>query len=136
MMVAGKYVIEETVERLIGSIEGVVVKKLKNMFDPTIVEELNQKIQEYKNLLQQIEEFVKNEVLDIIENMIGPFEEILKKAGEILKTINTIRTIEKYVRWGSRVLACLSPPGWGCLWILAQEVLVTCCWKSGGDLLV
>ena len=123
MMVAGKYVIEETVERLIGSIEGVVVKKLKNMFDPTIVEELNQKIQEYKNLLQQIEEFVKNEVLDIIENMIGPFEEILKKAGEILKTINTIRTIEKYVRWGSRGLACLSPPGWGCLWILAQEVL-------------
>ena len=107
MMVAGKYVIEETVERLIGSIEGVVVKKLKNMFDPTIVEELNQKIQEYKNLLQQIEEFVKNEVLDIIENMIGPFEEILKKAGEILKTINTIRTIEKYVRWGFKVLACL-----------------------------
>ena len=46
MMVAGKYVIEETVERLIGSIEGVVVKKLKNMFDPTIVEELNQKIRE------------------------------------------------------------------------------------------
>jgi hypothetical protein len=39
------------------------------------------------------------------------------------------------VRWGARVIACLSPPAWGCLWILAEAALdlmmqkvVETCW--------
>ena len=39
------------------------------------------------------------------------------------------------MKWGARVIACLSPPGLGCLWILAQSVLekaaakvVDTCW--------
>jgi hypothetical protein len=134
MQMVGAHVVRQTIQRLVQSLEDGVTKKLQTLFDPDKIAKIEENIQQIKDLHKSLEEAAKMAVESLVERMIGPYEEVLKKIDNVKDIVSDINTIIKRVRWGARVLACLSPPGWGCLWIvgeagldyLAGKVVETC----------
>src|SRR5829696_4527093 len=64
-----------------------------------------------------------------------PYEDHIKTIASVASGLSKVADVVNKVRWGARVIACLSPPGWGCLWILAESVIeglaarvVETCW--------
>src|SRR5215204_1751571 len=52
-----------------------------------------------------------------------PYEDHIKTIASVASGLSKVADVVNKVRWGARVIACLSPPGWGCLWILAESVI-------------
>jgi hypothetical protein len=132
---AGSYVIQKTVDRLLESLATGVTEKVKALFNFDGVTAVEEKLAEIKKLQDDLEKRAVDTVDGLLAKTVGPYIEKLKEIEEVQRAVSDILQIVNLVRWGARVIACLSPPGWGCLWILAESVIeelaaraVETCW--------
>ena len=132
---AGSYVIQKTVDRLMESLETGLTEKAKALFNFDGVTAVEEKLAEIKKLQDDLEKKAVETVEGLLGKTVGPYLEKLKEIEEVQRVVSDILQIVNLVRWGARVIACLSPPGWGCLWILAESVIeglaarvVETCW--------
>lgn len=129
LKLALSFVVGETAERLLTSLQEGVSKKLQTLLNPTDLldpdrqEELQAKIEELKALQAKLEETALKSIESLVEMTIGPWAKTLEQLEDVQKLVSNFTTIVNLVRWGARVVACLAPPGWGCLWILVQSLL-------------
>jgi microcompartment protein CcmL/EutN len=119
----GKFVIDQVVNRLMDSLIAGVTEKLKSLISGDAVEELEKKAEEVKKLQAELEKKAVETVESMLGKTVGPYVEKLKTIEDVTSAVSDIVQIVNLVRWGARVIACLSPPGWGCLWILAESVI-------------
>ena len=131
----GKFVIDQVVNRLMDSLVTGVMEKLKSLISGDAAEELEKKVEEVKKLQAELEKKAVDTVESLLGKTVGPYLEKLKAVEDVTEAVSDIVQIVNLVRWGARVVACLSPPGWGCLWLIAESVLdrlaaevVDSCW--------
>jgi hypothetical protein len=123
LKLAGSYVISKVVDRLMESLTTGLIEKAKALFNFDGVTEVEAKVEEIKKLQADLEKKAIDTVEGLLGKTLGPYLEMLKQIEEVQRVVSDIVQIVNLVRWGARVIACLSPPAWGCLWILAQSVI-------------
>jgi len=123
MKMAAAFVIGQVTDRLMQSLVTGVTEKLKSMIAPEFQEELALKAQELEKLKDELERKAVDTVEALLGKTLGRHLEDLKKIDEVYNLVGDIATVINWVRWGARVVACASPPAFGCLWILAEGLL-------------
>jgi hypothetical protein len=129
----GGIVVQRTLTVLSQSLVQGVTDKLKSLFnpeelleqflDPEKREAFDNKVAEFKKLREDLETKAVDSAEDMLERVFGPYDALIEKVDTVRKIVSGITRIISLVRWGARAIACLSPPAWGCLWILAEAVL-------------
>ena len=118
-----KFVAGRVTERLMLSLSTGVMNKLTAL----IPAELSEEIEIQKVKIEKIREDIEKKALDTVDQLLekafGVHLKDLERLHDVYRSLDAIVTIVNLVRWGARVIACLSPPAWGCLWILAEGAL-------------
>ena len=123
LKIAGRMIVQRTTQHLANSLTKGVEQKLKDLIPEDRVEDFNAKIEEIRELADSLEKAVVETVEGLVERTIGPYAKHIEAVADVASKLSTANKIIKAVRTGARILACLSPPGWGCLWILAESVI-------------
>lgn len=123
LKIAGRLLIERTAQHLADSLKTGVAQKLKSLIPEDKIEEFEEKVKEVETLADDLEQRAVETVEGLVGKTIGSYAKHIETISEVADTLSTVTSIVDKVRWGARVIACLSPPGWGCLWILAQSVI-------------
>jgi hypothetical protein len=129
---AAGHIVSKTAERLKTSLTEGTQKKLKSLIGGT---EIESRIKEVTDVVKGLESGVVEKLEDVGNGVVEKYKSVLDKIENVKEIVGKGLSIVDKVRWGARVIACLSPPGVGCLWILAQSVLekaaarvVDTCW--------
>jgi hypothetical protein len=123
LKIAARFMIDRTAGYLIQSLKTGVGKKLRSLIPEEGIEEFEAKVAEIEALAADLENRAKETIEGWVRGIIGPYEGYINTIEAAANTLSTINEVIKKVRWGAQAVACLSPPAWGCLWILAQSVL-------------
>lgn len=123
LKIIAKFVVGRVTDRLMASLSTGVINKLTALIPPAVSEELEVQKEKVEQIRASIEKKALDTVDQLLEKAFGVHLADLQKLGEIYQTLQAIPTLINLVRWGARVIACLSPPAWGCLWILAEAAL-------------
>ena len=130
-----KFMIGQVVDKLWDSLAMGVAAKVKALIPEHITEEIDAKVEEVKALQEKLEQSAYAKLQPMIDELTAPYQEEMKKLHELQDLVSDITSLINIVRWGARVIACLSPPGWGCLWLLGEAaldkflgMLVDTCW--------
>jgi hypothetical protein len=123
LKIIARVMIDRTAGYLIQSLKTGVGKKLRSLIPEEGIEEFEAKVEEIKAKAADLEQRAKETIEGWVTSIIGPYEGYINTIEEVANTLNDIKKVVETVKWGARAVACLSPPGWGCLWILAQSVL-------------
>ncbi len=127
----GKYMVEKTIDLILNSIIQGAKAKLQQFIDSIIPDDVDKYIEEIKRIQSDFEKIA----VEKVESLFEPYLEHFKTFKEIEEKASSLMTIINLVRWGARVIACLSPPAIGCLWAIASGILeeiaarvVDSCW--------
>ncbi|MEO8337113.1 MAG: DUF4157 domain-containing protein [bacterium] len=141
---AARLLVQRTASELFGSFQRGATDWIKSLLPVEAVETLQEKVNEIDALQKEIEDKVKAEVEDLLGKTVGPYEELVKDFETAAQAAAAVAAVINLVKWGTRVVACVSPPAWGCLWLLAQPAIeylaslaVESCWfqKAAAPLL-
>jgi hypothetical protein len=134
LKIAARFMVDRTAKHLVDSLKTGVGQKLTSLVEEGI-EGAESKVKYIEGLASDLEGRVKDTIDALVESTIGPYQGYIDTISKYAEELREAADIISKVRWGARLLACLSPPGWGCLWILAQPViekfaswLVDRCW--------
>lgn len=122
MVKAGDLIFDETIELLVASLESGLKNKVQQLIplDPEKLSEMaDQNFPQLKELEKKIESLEK-EVETRLGEINKKFENELEMIKEIAKDAETLGTI---IKWAVVALNCASPPGWGCLKLLAKKLI-------------
>ncbi|NTX10342.1 DUF4157 domain-containing protein [Myxococcus sp. CA056] len=136
LKVAGRILVDRTFDQLIQSLVGGVEDKIQEWTGVDTEEAMDA----LAGRMNEIKDQVQRAAMENLEQLLG--ESVINGVITVLDQLNEFQTmvadigrLVSYARWGLRLLECLSPPGWGCLWILAQAVgeallaeVVASCW--------
>lgn len=135
LKVAGRVLVERTAQHLVNSLKKGVEQELKSLIPEDKIEEFEAKVAEITAFADDLERRAVETVEALVEKTVGPYVKHIETISDFADKLSTVTEVVSKVRWGARVIACLSPPGWGCLWILAESVmekfaswLVDNCW--------
>jgi len=155
LLIVGGAIVRRTSEIVAGAVASCTEERLQSMFGGDIdrVEEEVSKLEVGGVTIEQLSQmeekqltahFVGNELADIIidlkdgtfaEKIFGPFEKEIDKIATAFDTLSKAATVIDIIQWAIRVVACLSPPAIGCLWLIAESALswafsmfVRSCW--------
>ena len=120
---AGRFLITRTSKELVGSLKTRVLTYLESLIPEDKIEEFEAKVKELTDFATELEHSAVQTVEDFVKKTVGPYLGYVETIMDVAEKLGEITSIIDKVKWGARVIACLSPPGWGCLWILAQSVL-------------
>lgn len=130
-----RFLIGRVADRLWDSLTTGVERKLRSLIPDEINEQIEERVRDIRDLQSRLERSAVHNVEAMIREVVGPYEDEIRQLEEIQRVVSDIATIINLVRWGARVIACLSPPGWGCLWLLGEAaldqalaLLVETCW--------
>ena len=134
-LIAG-FVIGKVANRLMQSLITGVGKKLTEWIGPENMEELEQKKEQMEKIRDDIEAKISDTADQLLEKLFGVHLKDIEKLRETYEFIRDyVAPLISLVRWGVRVIECLSPPAFGCLWILAEaaadfilQKLAETCW--------
>jgi uncharacterized membrane protein YgcG len=101
-----------------------VAAKLKALIAPETVEELESKVESIRKMKDDLEQSALQDVETWVTEMVGPYTETLKQIEDAKNLATDIARVVNLVQWGARALACASPPAWGCLWLVAEQLLL------------
>ena len=118
-----KFVATRVTNRLMQSLATGVMNKLTAMIPSEVSDELEVQKAKVEKIREDIEKKALDTVDALLEKAFGVHLKDLERLHTVYQGLNAIVTIVNLVRWGARVIACLSPPAWGCLWILAEGAL-------------
>jgi hypothetical protein len=132
---AGQFLVHRTSDYLVDSLKTGVANKLKSLVPEDKFEEFEAKVKEVTELANDLEQRAAATVEAFLKATVGPYLGYIQTITDAADKLSELTSIVNKVKWGARVIACLSPPGWGCLWILAQSVmerfaawLIDSCW--------
>jgi hypothetical protein len=123
LKIVARFMIDRTAGYLIQSLKTGVGNKLRSLIPEEGIEEFEAKVAEFERVATDLEQRAKETIEGWVGSIIGPYAGYINTIEEAARTLSTINDMIDKVKWGARVVACLSPPAWGCLWILAQSVL-------------
>jgi hypothetical protein len=123
LKLAGRFLVVRTSEHLVKALKDRVSHKLKELIPEDKVEDFEAKVQELTDFAADLEQRAAQTVEAFIEKAVGPYLTHIETISSVAEKLGEVAGIVNKVRWGARVIACLSPPGWGCLWILAESVI-------------
>jgi len=134
-LIAG-FVIGRVANRLMQSLITGVENKLKEWIGPEYMEQLEQKKEQMEKIRADIEAKISDTADHLLEKLFGVHLKDIEKLRETYQFIaDYVVPLISLVRWGVRVIECLSPPAFGCLWILAEaaadfilQKLAETCW--------
>jgi hypothetical protein len=100
------------------------------------MEELEEKKEEMERIRVDIERKISDTADQLLDKLFGVHIKDIEKLRETYGIIvDYVLPLISLVRWGVRVVECLSPPAFGCLWILAEaaadfalQKLAETCW--------
>jgi hypothetical protein len=105
------------------------------LFAGTFVEKLMTAEADLEKKIAEVETEARAAVDERIKALIAPFEKELAFIAEVHKKIGEISKLVSAIRWGARIIQCLTPPGVGCLKLILQQVaeeamvlVVGTCW--------
>jgi len=129
--VAARIVISKVVELFKQDIYKAIEQKIAKLIEASGVEDAIAYIKEKTAPLQEIVDSFEKK----IEDVKSEYQAYFNAVNHVISVMNEIDDIVSLVRWGARVIECLSPPAVGCLWMLAQSALekaaayvVETCW--------
>jgi len=132
---AARYIVSKTAERLRLSLVEGTKKKLKELIGADRVEEIEEALEDVAGVTAQLKSGFVGKLTGLFEPVIEKYQAVVGEIERIKEIVGDALDIVNKVKWGARVIACLSPPGLGCLWILAQSVIekaaakvVETCW--------
>lgn len=123
LKLAISFVIGKVADRLMQSLVKGVTDKLKSLLSGEVQEELEAKVQQVQQLKDELEKKATDTVEGLLQKILGPYLGKIETLKNVYNLVSDISRLVNLVRWGARVIACLSPPAWGCLWILGQALL-------------
>jgi hypothetical protein len=118
-----RFVAGRVIDRLMQSLITGVTNKVKSLIGAEFQDELEQKAAEVDRIRQELERKATETVDALLEKVFGVHIKDLEKLKEVYDIVQDIVSLINLVRWGARVIACLSPPAFGWLWILAEGLL-------------
>jgi hypothetical protein len=98
-------------------VEGII-RKVIARFTEDISEQLQKEVEELKAQFEKYADLFKTE----FEKRIGSWEQFRKDLATVQQWADILTTMERLIRLGMQAVACLSPPGLGCLWGLVAQV--------------
>jgi hypothetical protein len=130
-----RYIVTKTAERLKTSLVEGTTAKLKELIGSERVEQVEEAFEDVVRIVTELKSGVVGKLEDMFNGVVETYSKIVGEIERVKKIVGEALDIVDKVKWGARVIACLSPPGLGCLWILAQSVLekaaakvVDTCW--------
>lgn len=126
------------VERVTSTLKRSLTQAASVIVEDLVGEERVNKIVEAKGdfeaMVAGVEARVAKEIEDL-EALTKPYEDIFKTLADVQKAISDIMKLVSIVRWGLRIVQCVTPPGLGCLKLLLQAVaeelaakVISSCW--------
>ncbi|BDA84739.1 hypothetical protein Sa4125_22810 [Aureimonas sp. SA4125] len=92
-----------------------------DFFQDTFVEKLIEAKTDLEAKVAEIEAEAQGAVDDKINAIIKPYEEKINFITTLAQELGDLNSLVSKVRWGARVIQCLTPPGVGCLKLILQE---------------
>ncbi len=123
LKVAGRILVERTAQHIVDSLKRGVEQKLKTLIPEDKIEAFEAKVKEIEALASDLERQAIEAVEALVCRTIGPYEKHIETIADVASKLGEVADVVSKVRWGARFIACLTPPGWGCLWILAESVI-------------
>jgi hypothetical protein len=122
--ILGKTIIENTLQLLISGVQKKVDKAIADFTNQLKGDndKLFATLRKVESFFEQIRNKFQQGVDSILNKIIGPFKAYMDKVQKIGSILSKINKVITAVRWMYRILACVSPPAVGCLWILVQEI--------------
>lgn len=115
----GKLLLQQTGHLLFQAIGTGVQRKLETMFDPDESEVIQEGLDEVEALAEQMEA-VRNE----INRRVGELEREYTDEMEFIQDlVNLADIMGPIIEVGMIIVQCGTPPGWGCLKLIAQEAI-------------
>jgi hypothetical protein len=131
---AAHYIVGKTIDRLKASLAQGTMNKLKALISEDFAT-LESKAKEVADTVKSLESGFIGQIEGAVEKLVSEYKAVLDEIADVAKKAGKITSIINKVKWGARVIACLSPPAVGCLWILLQSVIeeaaarvVDTCW--------
>jgi len=135
--VVGSWVIHQTVDKLISSLQEGISNNINKLIDKLMPEEAEKKLAEFEALKQKYQEIIDQKEDQIIAFFFGDKLKLFENLEKWESIAGTVSTIVDLIKWGVRIIACASPPALGCLWNLAISAieflfakLIQTCWFS------
>jgi hypothetical protein len=132
----GNYVVGESLTLVMNSLKGGITNNLKLLYEKLMPDEIEAKIEEFTKLQEQYQDMAMKTIDDWKKSFFGEWIDYFEKAEKIREEVQPkLELIEKLVRWGAGIIACLSPPAIGCLWNIFKEIgmyfiakIIQTCW--------
>ncbi|KFG69595.1 DUF4157 domain-containing protein [Microvirga sp. BSC39] len=90
--------------------------------------------EDFETMVAGVQAKVDAEV-ENVRALTEPYEKIFETLSDVQKSISDIMRLVSAVRWGLRIIQCVTPPGLGCLKLLLQAVVeelaakvISSCW--------
>lgn len=134
----GAFAVSMIMDKLLDSLQEGVSNILHQLANAVTPDAVKSKIEEIEELKAKFEQMLGETTEKIEKALFGDKLELLKKVDEFMKIATTVSTIVDVVKWGIRIVACVSPPVVGCLWNLAiaaleyafTKIMETCWFQS------
>ncbi len=120
---AVRFLAARVVDKLWDSLAMGLTAKIKALIPEHVTEELEEKIEEVKALQEKLEQAAMAKLEPMITELVKPYEDEVKWIHEVHDKLSDLASLINIVRWGARAIACLSPPGFGCLWLLGEAII-------------
>ena len=136
LKIAGRILLSRTFDLLENSLVQGVEAKITEWAGVSTTEALDQLAADLDSFKDQLAAAALQDIEQLLgESVINQVVEILDELDGLQDMIRDISGIVSLVKWGVRIIECLSPPGWGCLWIIVSAVgeellaeLLESCW--------
>ncbi|MCF0074348.1 DUF4157 domain-containing protein [Dyadobacter sp. CY261] len=133
----GAWTLTRIAEEILGSLQRGIQKNLAKVVEMFTPEGVKSRVEEYEELKNKYETMLAEKEEALMEKLFGKKLKLVEELSELEKVLSNIGTIVDLVKWGIRIVACLSPPLLGCLWNLAIAALeyafsklIETCWFS------
>jgi Domain of unknown function (DUF4157) len=123
LKIIARFVVGRVVDRIVQSLVQGVTNKIKALIGVDALDELQKKADEVARIREEIERKALDTLDSLLERAFGGHIKDIEQLKTIVDGLQEIAQIVNLVRWGARVVACLSPPAFGCLWVLAEGLL-------------
>ena len=119
----GSWAVSQVTRILMGSLQSGMSKMVDRLLRRATPEGAKSIIEEFYDLKAKYEKLIWGKTAELEQKIFGDKIKLLSKLSKIMDVVKTIGRVISLIKWGIRIVACLSPPGIGCLWNLAISAL-------------
>ena len=130
------YVVSKSLSLLVTSLQAGIADNLKALYESLMPDDIQKYIDEFTGIYDKYNELAGKTIEQWKKDFFGTWIDDYEKIEALINKIQPIASmVEKMVRWGAGIIACLSPPAIGCLWNIFKEIgmyfiakIIQTCW--------